>query len=287
MNQIVSKEWLLARMYEPDVVIVDCRFWLNDPRAGRERYNEAHIPRAIYLDLDKDLSAPLSRHGGRHPMPEPAQMARTFGQAGLSQGDRIVIYDDHDGMVAARLWWMLTYLGHTQVFLLEQGFSAWQKAAFPLTADQPVVIPKTFAAHPQPELIATLDEVRAISSQNPSARVEAAGQQVLIDSRERRRFLGLEEPIDSKAGSIPNAFNYFWKDVLTEEGRLKSAAALEEHFSGLDKDQEIIVYCGSGVSACPNILALKQIGFKRVKLYPGGWSDWISYNEHPIATGEA
>lgn len=286
MNTMVSKEWLLARMYEPDVVIVDCRFWLNDPPAGRVRYNEAHIPRAIYLDLDKDLSAPLSQHGGRHPMPEPEQMARTFGQAGLSQDDRIVIYDDNDGMVAARLWWMLTYLGHTQVFLLEQGFSVWKEASFPVTADQPVVIPKTFEVRLQPELIATLDEVRDIAYQDPSTEVETAGPKVLIDSRERKRYLGLEEPIDTKAGSIPNAFNYFWKEVLTEDGRLKSTAALEEHFSGLDKDQEIVVYCGSGVSACPNILALKQIGFKHVKLYPGSWSDWISYEENPVATGE-
>ncbi|WP_018753853.1 sulfurtransferase [Paenibacillus sanguinis] len=286
MNQMVSKEWLLARMYEPDLVIVDCRFWLNDPHAGRERYNEAHIPRAVYLDLDEDLSAPLSQHGGRHPMPEPEQMAHTFGQAGLSQDDRIVIYDDNDGMIAARLWWMLTYLGHTQVFLLEQGYSAWKKAAFPITADQPVVIPKTFEARPQPELIATLEEVREIIYQDPSARVEAAGPKVLIDSRERKRYLGLEEPIDAKAGGIPNAFNYFWKEVLTEEGRLKPTAALEEHFSGLDKNQEIVVYCGSGVSACPNILALKQIGFKHVKLYPGGWSDWISYPDNPVAKGE-
>lgn len=286
MNTMVSKEWLLARMYEPDVVIVDCRFWLNDPPAGRVRYNEAHIPRAIYLDLDKDLSAPVSQHGGRHPMPEPEQMARTFGQAGLSQDDRIVIYDDNDGMVAARLWWMLTYLGHTQVFLLEQGFSVWKEASFPVTADQPVVIPKTFEVRLQPELIATLDVVRDIAYQDPSTEVETAGPKVLIDSRERKRYLGLEEPIDTKAGSIPNAFNYFWKEVLTEDGRLKSMALLEEHFSELDKDQEIVVYCGSGVSACPNILALKQIGFKHVKLYPGSWSDWISYEENPVATGE-
>lgn len=285
MNQMVSKEWLLARMYEPDLVIVDCRFWLNDPPAGRERYNEAHIPGAVYLDLDKDLSSPLSKHGGRHPMPEPEQMAHTFGRAGLSQDDRIVIYDDNEGMVAARLWWMLTYLGHKQVFLLEQGFSVWKEAAFPLTADQPVVIPKTFEARPQPELIATLDEVRKIAYQDPSAQVETTAK-VLIDSREHRRYLGLEEPIDTKAGSIPNAFNYFWKEVLTEEGRLKSTAALEEHFSGIDKDQEIVVYCGSGVSACPNILALKQIGFKHVRLYPGGWSDWSSYEENPVATRE-
>ncbi|WP_046213591.1 sulfurtransferase [Paenibacillus wulumuqiensis] len=313
MQNTVSIKWLLARMFEPDLVIADCRFWLNDPLAGRQNYNEAHIPRAIYLDLEEDLSSPVSTHGGRHPLPEPEQMARIFGRAGLSQDDRIVIYDDNNGMNAARLWWMLTYLGHNQVYILEQDFSVWKQAGYPVTDEQPVVVPKTFEARPQKDIVVDVDYVRQVSerlSGSGSTDAEQAGNVndttadhtvssneadsnihlntsiVLIDSRAHNRYLGLEEPLDKKAGHIPGATNFFWQDVLTEAGSLKSAEQLEEQFAGLDKNAEIIVYCGSGVSACPNVFALKQLGFENVKLYPGSWSDWISYEDNPIATGE-
>ncbi|MEK3788393.1 sulfurtransferase [Paenibacillus sp. FSL K6-1230] len=286
MQNTVSIRWLLARMYEPDLVIADCRFWLNDPAAGRQKYEEAHIPRAVFLDLEQDLSAPVTTHGGRHPLPEPEEIARVFGRVGLSQDDRIVIYDDNNGMNASRLWWMLTYLGHTQVYILEQDFTAWQQAGFPVTDEQPVVIPKTFVAHPQPDMIVDVDYVREVSKKAVSAMVETAGPQVLIDSRDRNRYLGLEEPMDKKAGHIPGALNYFWKDVLNDNGSLKSSEELAQHFAGLDQDAEIIVYCGSGVSACPNVLALRQAGYENVKLYPGSWSDWISYEDNSVATGE-
>ncbi|MEW4370717.1 sulfurtransferase [Paenibacillus kandeliae] len=307
MSNTVSIKWLLARLYEPDLVVADCRFWLNDPQAGHQKYKEEHIPRAIYLDLEEDLSSPISTHGGRHPLPEPEQIAKTFGRAGLSQDDRIVIYDDNNGMNAARLWWMLTYLGHSQVYILEQDFSAWKKAGFPVTDEQPIVVPKTFEARPRQELLVDVDTVRKVSERLSSkghtgngtdasdtgdaealAGVSAvsASSTVLIDSRAHNRYLGLEETMDKVAGHIPGAVNFFWQDVLTETGSLKSVEQLEEHFARLDKAAEIIVYCGSGVSACPNILALTQVGFENVKLYPGSWSDWISYEENPIATGE-
>ncbi|WP_458121648.1 sulfurtransferase [Paenibacillus sp. Z6-24] len=306
MQNTVSIKWLLARMFEPDLVIADCRFWLNDPLAGRQNYNEAHIPCAIYLDLEEDLSSPVSTHGGRHPLPEPEQMARIFGRAGLSQDDRIVIYDDNNGMNAARLWWMLTYLGHNQVYILEQDFSAWKQAGYPVTDEQPVVVPKTFEARPQKNMVVDVDYVRRMSERlSRSDRVNTGNvhdtavnsneaesdkhlntSTVIIDSRAHNRYLGLEEPLDKKAGHIPGAINFFWQDVLTETGSFKSAKQLEEHFAGLDKKAEIIVYCGSGVSACPNVFALKQLGFENVKLYPGSWSDWISYEDNPVATGE-
>ncbi|WP_411343273.1 sulfurtransferase [Paenibacillus sp. WLX1005] len=302
MSNTVSIKWLLARLYEPDLVVADCRFWLNDAQAGRQKYNEEHIPRAIYFDLKEELSSPISTHGGSHPMPEAEHIAKTLGRAGLSQDDRIVIYDDNNGMYAARLWWTLTYLGHTQVYILEQDFSAWKKAGFPVTDEQPIVVPKTFEARPQEGLLVDIDYVRPLSQRlsgqtqgkntnaehtgNTQVRnADTAASTVLIDSRARNRYLGLEETMYSKAGHIPGAVNFFWQDVLTETGSLKSKEQLEEHFAGLDKEAEIIVYCGSGVSACPNILALKQVGFENVKLYTGSWSDWISYEENPIATG--
>ncbi|WP_322925407.1 sulfurtransferase, partial [Paenibacillus campi] len=263
MPNTVSIKWLLARLYEPDLIVADCRFWLNDPQAGRQKYNESHIPRAIYLDLEQDLSSPISTHGGRHPLPELEQIARTFGRAGISQDDRIVIYDDNNGMYAARLWWMLTYMGHTQVYILEQDFSAWKQAGFPVTDEQPIVVPKTFEARPQQQMVVDVDYVRQVSERlsgtgggvavedaSPSSSSSASSSStstVLIDSRAHSRYLGLEETMDKVAGHIPGAVNFFWQDVLTEAGSLKSAEQLEEHFAGLDKGAEIIVYCGSGV----------------------------------------
>ncbi len=294
MQNIVSMKWLLARLYEPDIVIVDCRFWLNDKPAGAAAYEAEHIPGAVYLDLEKDLSAPVTAHGGRHPLPDVDQLALTLGKAGINPNSRVVIYDDNKGINAARLWWMLHYVGHQQVYVLNEGFTTWKNAKYPVTSDQPVVIPTTFVAHVQPDMLADIEEVRQVSQAyrsidaTPSAQTQdSISLPVLIDSRENKRYLGLEEPIDPKAGHIPGAVNYFWLDTRhDEEDRYDDVERLEKHFAGLDKEQSIIVYCGSGVSACPNVLALKEAGYKNVKLYSGSWSDWISYEENPVATGE-
>lgn len=277
MKNIVSMRWLLARMYEPDIVIVDCRFLLGQPNAGKEAYDAAHIPGAVYLDLEQDLSAPVSAHGGRHPLPGPAELAARLTKAGIGSNARIVAYDDQGGMNAARLWWLLRYLGHEQAYVMDEGFTAWQNAKFPVTADVPVRIPSTFEANVQPHMLASVEDAQHAS---------ANGSAVLIDSRDARRYAGLEEPIDAKAGHVPGAVNYFWKDVLGPEGRWLSVEQLQERFGKLDKDEPIIVYCGSGVSACPNVIALEEAGYTNVKLYAGSWSDWISYEENPVATGK-
>ncbi|MBT2284242.1 sulfurtransferase [Paenibacillus polymyxa] len=277
MKNIVSMRWLLARMYEPDVVIADCRFLLGQPEAGRQAYEAGHIPGAVYLDLEKDLSSPVSAHGGRHPLPDPAVLASRLSKAGIGSNSRIVAYDDQGGMYASRLWWLLRYIGHEQVYIMDEGFSAWQNAKFPVTVDVPVQIPSSFEVNVQPQMLASVQDVQQAS---------ASGSSVLIDSRDARRYAGLEEPIDTKAGHIPGAVNYFWKDVLDWDGRWTDTGVLEERFSKLDKNGAIIVYCGSGVSACPNVIALEEAGFSNVKLYSGSWSDWISYNENPVATGE-
>ncbi|MBU5442226.1 sulfurtransferase [Paenibacillus sp. MSJ-34] len=277
MEHIVSKQWLLARLYEPDLVIVDCRFALGKPESGRTDYEEAHIPRAIYLDLEKDLSAPVARHGGRHPLPDMEQLALALGKAGIHRGVRVVIYDDQGGAMASRLWWLLQYTGHRQAYVLDEGFTAWKNASYPVTNEQPVVIPVTYELSLKPAMLASMEDVRAASKD---------GSNIIIDSREPRRYAGFEEPLDAKAGHIPGAVNYFWKGVQDSSGHWKNADALREHFAELPKDAGIIVYCGSGVTACPNVLALKEAGFTKVKLYAGSWSDWISYAENPIATGE-
>ncbi|MCG7376102.1 sulfurtransferase [Paenibacillus sp. ACRSA] len=276
MKNIVSMRWLLARMYEPDVVIADCRFLLGQPTAGREAYEAGHIPGAVYLDLEQDLSSPVSTHGGRHPLPDPAALASRLAKAGISSNARIVAYDDQGGMNASRLWWLLRYMGHEQVYVMDEGFTAWQNAQFPVTTDVPVQIPSSFEWNVQPQMLASVEDVQQAS---------ASGSAVLIDSRDARRYAGLEEPIDAKAGHIPGALNYFWKDVLNADGRWSGVDALEERFVKLGKNDSIIVYCGSGVSACPNVIALEEAGYTNVKLYSGSWSDWISYEENAVAIG--
>lgn len=294
MQNIVSMKWLLARLYEPDMVIVDCRFWLNDKPAGAIAYQAEHIPGAVYLDLEADLSAPVTAHGGRHPLPDVDQLALTLGKAGIHSNSRVVVYDDNKGLNAARLWWMLHYVGHEQVYVLNEGFTTWKNANFPVTSDQPVVIPTTFVANAQPNMLANVEDVRQVSqayrsfNTTDSAYAEnKTSVPILIDSREHKRYLGLQEPIDPKAGHIPGSVNYFWLDTHhDEQDRYDNVEQLEKHFAELDKNAEIIVYCGSGVSACPNVLALNEAGYKNVKLYSGSWSDWISYEENPIAIGK-
>ncbi|NUU64455.1 sulfurtransferase [Paenibacillus agri] len=294
MEATVSKRWLLARLYEPEQTIVDCRFTLGKPQAGKESFEQEHIPGAVYLDLELDLSAPVSEHGGRHPLPDPQLLAARLAKLGIGNTTRVVAYDDESGMNAARLWWLLRYLGHEQVFILEGGFSAWKAERFPVTDHQPIRIPSSFEPNVQSQMVVGVDEVRQVSVNTVEALSEARDSAstapydlpVLIDSRARERYLGLEETLDKKAGHIPGAVNYFWKETQNEDGSLKSAEELQEHFAQLDKDAEIIVYCGSGVTACPNVLALEKAGYKNVRLYAGSWSDWISYEGNPIATGD-
>ncbi|AKG34638.1 sulfurtransferase [Paenibacillus durus] len=280
MDSVVSTRWLLARLYEPELVIADCRFLLSDPEAGRSAYLKDHIPGAVYLHLEEQLSAPVGPHGGRHPLPEPALIAAVLGQAGISRDSIVVAYDDQGGAFASRLWWMLRYLGHDKVFVMDEGYSAWKAADFPVSDSKPVRIPTAYEPEVHPEMLASAQEVAQYSQAGGSAAA------LLIDSREPRRYVGLEEPIDAKAGHIPGAVNRFWKDVLDDQGRWKDAAALKEQFAGIDPSRETIVYCGSGVTACPNVLALHRAGYDKVRLYAGSWSDWISYEGNPIATGE-
>jgi thiosulfate/3-mercaptopyruvate sulfurtransferase len=277
MKHVVSMKWVLARLYEPDLVIVDCRFTLGQPEAGRRAYEESHIPGAVYLDLERDLSAPVGEHGGRHPLPDAAELAERLGRAGIGNDSRVVAYDDQGGAMASRLWWLLRYLGHEQVFVMDEGFSAWKREGFPVNAEQKVIVPASFLATVQHKMLAEMDDVR-----------EALGTDrfVLVDSRDPSRYRGEVETMDKKAGHIPGARNKFWKGVLDEQGRFKPADAIAEHFADLPRDREIVVYCGSGVTATPNVLALSEAGFEKVKLYAGSWSDWISYEGNPIATGD-
>jgi thiosulfate/3-mercaptopyruvate sulfurtransferase len=282
MNVIVSPEWLAERVKSPaePLRIVDCRFLLQDAAAGEKAYRAAHIDGAVYMDLERDLSAPKreDRAGGRHPLPEPAALAAALGRAGITNGTHVVAYDDQGGAMAARLVWLLRWLGHEGcASILDGGFAAWQAAAYPVSPERPEIAPADYVPHVRPELVVSAGDVR-----------ERLGREgvVLIDSREAPRYRGDAEPIDPVAGHIPGAVNRFWKDSLASDGTWLPAEAQQTRFKDLSRDDEIIVYCGSGVTACPNVFALEAAGFRNVKLYAGSWSDWISSVENPVATGE-
>lgn len=277
MNAIVSMKWLLARLYEPDLVIADCRFQLGKPDAGREAYEAGHIPGAVYLDLERDLSGPVGEHGGRHPLPDVEALAARLAAAGISNESRVVAYDDQGGAMASRLWWLLRYLGHDNVFVLDEGFGAWSREGYPVDSETRTVVPARFEPRVRPDMLADVEEVRLKRGQ-PGV--------ILIDSRESPRYRGEVEPIDRVAGHIPGAINRFWADSRDPDGKWRDPAAQSVRFADLPPSDEIIVYCGSGVTATPNVLALEAAGFERVKLYAGSWSDWISYLGNPVAMGD-
>ncbi len=277
MKAIVSPEWLLQHMEDRDIVIVDCRYALGQPQAGRESYVKDHIPGAFYLDLEQDLSGSVMAHGGRHPLPDLGAFTILAGNIGIDAEKKVVAYDDQGGAMASRLWWMLQFLGHSEAYIMDRGYSYWKSKGYPVTDAIPAAEPRMFSPKVQRSMLASMEEVR-----------DKLGQEgtVLIDSREEGRYLGMEEPIDPIAGHIPGARNYFWKESLDAEGAWITSERQAERFAGLSKADEIIVYCGSGVTACPNVIALKEAGFPQVKLYSGSWSDWVSYSENPVATRE-
>lgn len=266
---VVSASWLFEHLDNPQLVIVDCRFSLADSELGQQQYLTSHLPGAYYLDLNKDLSAPAGRHGGRHPLPTPTQIAKKLAAMGVNfQETLIVAYDDSRFAFAARLWWLLRYLGHRQAAVLDGGFSGWQAAGYPVTSQVPLPQLGTFV--PQEQL------PRVVDIKTVKARKNLPGV-VLVDSRERDRYLGEREPIDPLAGHIPGAVNYPWQEVTDEHGYIRPVHEQKERWVGLETEEEILVYCGSGVTACVNLMSLEIAGIHTGKLYAGSWSDWCSY----------
>ncbi|MUK89828.1 sulfurtransferase [Ornithinibacillus sp. L9] len=274
---LMRVEQLVDRLnnHEDETVVVDVRFQLNDTDAGRKAYVEGHIPGAVYLDLNKDLSGEVQKHGGNHPLPDSNEFSSKLGEIGIDHGTTVVVYDQQNDMFASRLWWLLQYMGHEKVYVLDGGYQCWVKQGNKVSVEIPTYAKKNFIPKVNEDEVVDIRKIKEnIMSSNA----------VLIDSRSKERYLGKVEPLYAKAGHIPGARNFFWKEVLHEDGSWKDEDTLKEHFSSLDKGAEIIVSCGSGVSACPNILALKRIGFTNVKLYPGSYSDWISYEENRVET---
>lgn len=278
MNTTVEKGWLLEHVNDPTIRIVDCRYSLGSSEEGYNLYLHNHIPGAVYFHLGKDLSRPVSSHGGRHPLPDLEQFKLTLQKAGISSDMTVIAYDGGEGSFASRLWWLLNYAGHEKVYVLNGGFKKWQAADYPVDSKVPAYEESEFDIKVNPEILASYEEVKKLVTDK---KTEA----ILIDSREEKRYLGNEEPIDKMAGHIPGAINKVWTDGY-KNGFFKPSHEQEKRFSEIPKDKEIIVYCGSGVTATPNFIALKSAGYKNVKLYAGSWSDWTSYVDNPIATGE-
>ncbi|NJM97935.1 MAG: sulfurtransferase [Phormidesmis sp. RL_2_1] len=277
---LVDVQWLSQQLEttNANLVVIDTRFSLSEPELGRKQYESGHIPGAYYVDLNQDLASDVKSHGGRHPLPDWAQFTIKLNQMGLCSPStdehsgvlptQVVIYDDSRFAFAARLWWMLRYLGHEQVAILDGGIQAWRSAGLPITTEIPEATNGNFRAIMQADWIVDINTVRQ--------QKDLPGV-VVIDSRAPERFRGEVEPIDPIAGSIPGAINSFWQEVTTEAGQLKGVAVLSKHWASLDPNDEIIVYCGSGVTACVNLFSLVLAGHPMHKLYPGGWSDWCSY----------
>jgi thiosulfate/3-mercaptopyruvate sulfurtransferase len=267
-----------------DVVAVDCRFDLKSPGAGRQAWESGHIPGAVYAHLDEDLSRTPAAHEGRHPLPAPGDFAATLGRLGITRESLVVAYDDHGGAIAARLWWMLGWIGHERRALLNGGLGAWRAAGLPLEHGTASLVARDYPRpNPDESMVVTTDELqRALAGRSALP--------ALLDARAGARFRGEIEPIDPVAGHIPGACNLAFSELLNEDQRFLAPDALEQRFTdvltdaGLPTDTPIIAMCGSGVTACHLLAGLAMTG-KAGRLYVGSWSEWIRDSQRPVATG--
>lgn len=275
---LIGVRELVAHLETPGWRILDCRHDLADAQFGRKAFADGHIAGASFVHLDDDLSGPRSGSNGRHPLPEPAVFAARLGALGVTNDTQVVAYDDAGGMFAARLWWMMRWLGHDKVAVLDGGLRAWRDAAQPLTSQVPTVSP----AHFEPSL-----RPLAVDAEFVARHLEAPDM-VLIDARSPDRFRGENETLDPVGGHIPGAVNRFFRDNLDADGLFRPPATLRDAFAALlqGRDASVAVHqCGSGVTACHNLLAMEHAGLHGSRLYPGSWSEWCADPRRPIATG--
>ena len=276
---LISTADLAACLPDPALVVVDCRFDLRDVEWGRETFAAAHIPGARYAHLDRDLSGEKTGRNGRHPLPDPAVFGETLSRLGISNASQVVAYDQDTGSYASRLWWMLRWAGHERAAVLDGGWAKWTAEGRPVSSIPAPPSTARFEVRLRPELVVTLDEVAERQRQGA----------LLLDARAPERYLGQSETLDKAAGHIPGAANHFYLHNLNEGGTFMPPAQLAEHLrgatAGASADQ-IICYCGSGVTACHNLLAMEHAGIRGAKLYPGSWSEYSSDPSRPIATTE-
>lgn len=278
-TNIVEAGELAKHLQDPSWRIVDCRFSLADPAAGHQSWRDAHIPGAVYANLDRHLAAPPSPETGRHPLPPVKAFVKRLGAWGIDENTQVVAYDDAGGAIAARLWWMMRWVGHEAVAVLNGGLAAWQAAELPVDDTLPEPEATTYTPQPRAETTVTSRQLRAM---------QTAGTGLVLDARDAERFLGEREPLDTKAGHIPGARNYPFSANLDADGRFLPAERLQACFEAALQGvspESVVAMCGSGVTACHNLLAMHVAGMHGARLYAGSWSEWITDPSRPVAAG--
>ena len=277
MSNIVNANWLKENLNNEKLVIVDCRFDLMDKNYGKNSYEKSHIENAVRVDIETQLSAPVTTHGGRHPLPSIEDLKSTFENIGISNDSIVVAYDEGDLSGPARLWWILKYLGHKEVYVLDGGIDSFKEAGGKVTTKETTVKKGNFEVHLNEDMRVDMEYVKNRLHNKDSA---------IVDCRDHRRYIGEFEPVDKRAGHIPSALNYFWMDILNKNDdklTIKSDEDLKKHFKELNNYDEVIIYCGSGITASPVSLALNEANIPH-KLYAGSFSDWISYDDNEVET---
>jgi thiosulfate/3-mercaptopyruvate sulfurtransferase len=273
ISLIDAREFESARG-APDWIVIDCRYELSDPGAGFRSYLEGHIPGAQYAHLHDHLSDVPGTDHGRHPLPSPVRMTQVFSGLGIAPGSQVIVYDAGGGFIASRLWWMLQYMGHRKAAIMDGGWEAWLELGVETESGEMHRPAARFAGSPDPHMLVRLEEVGRLP--------------LLLDSRDPARYAGAEETIDPVAGHIPGARNYFWKRNLDAAGRFLPASQLRQQllarYGATDPD-DVTFYCGSGVSACHNVLAATAAGLPMPRLYVGSWSEWCADPARPVARG--
>jgi len=279
LTALVGSEILVQHLTDPDWVVFDCRHDLADPARGHTDYVKAHIPGARFLHLDEDLSAPKTGTNGRHPLPDPDVLLEKLRRASVDARKQVIAYDAQGGMVAARLWWLLRWLGHLPVAVLDGGWNRWISEGRPQSAEIPQPEPARFSGRPDSSQVSA-DFVRSHLGDK---------SMVLLDARAPDRFRGQNETLDPVGGRIPGARSHFYRDNLDASGCFKAPETLAQEFAnvlGGSSPKSVVHYCGSGVSACHNLLAMEYAGLRGARLYPGSWSEWCADPSRPMESGE-
>jgi thiosulfate/3-mercaptopyruvate sulfurtransferase len=277
---LISAAELALHLTDPDWAIIDCRYDLAAPGWGAEQYRAAHLPGAVYASLDRDLSGPVTGRNGRHPLPDIESFKMRLGAWGIGPGIQVAAYDQSNGMWASRLWWLLRYVGHSAVAVLDGGFAKWSAQARPTRPAVEERAPRAFVGAPAGDQYVDADRVE---------RLRADGRFRLIDARAPERYRGEAEPIDPVAGHIPGAVNLYNLSNLNPDGTFRAPNELRAKFLALLGDvapEHVVTYCGSGVAAAHNVLAMEIAGLSGARVYPGSWSEWCSAPERPVARGE-
>jgi thiosulfate/3-mercaptopyruvate sulfurtransferase len=277
-NTLVQAETLAVALGRPDLAIVDCRYTLSSPGAGELAYQTAHLPNAVYAHLERDLSGPLRPGEGRHPWPDAADFIARLGVWGISRLHQVVAYDDGEGAMAARLWFLLHALGHERVAVLDGGWQRWTGLGLPVDSHTPHPAPMNYSGAFDRSLLFDANQVQA--------HLDAGG--LLLDARSADRFRGENEMLDRVAGHVPGAVNRPYAQNLVD-GHFKVPMQLGDEFRavlGGRSAEQVVVMCGSGVTACHHLLAMERAGLKGARLYPGSWSGWISDSQRPVETGD-